>query len=99
MQVRTEKRISCNVVRKIRKEERDMRQNFSVNLAILMQEIVNIILHSEEIDSDECDVWCNINDNILLVTWADLMDIRDSPDVNKSLRDEIQEFMVERGKA
>ena len=99
MPLRTEKRIGCNVVRKIRKEERDMRQNFSVNLAILMQEIVNIILHSEEIDSDECGVWCNINDNILPVTWADLMDIRDSPDVNKSLRDEIQEFMVERGKA
>lgn len=76
-----------------------MRQNFSVNLAILMQEIVNIILHSEEIDADECGVWCTINDNILLVTWADLMDIRDSPDVNKSLRDEIQEFMEERGKA
>ena len=99
MPLRTEKRIGCNVVRKIRKEERDMRQNFSVNLAILMQEIVNIILHSEEIDADECGVWCTINDNILLVTWADLMDIRDSPDVNKSLRDEIQKFMEERGKA
>ena len=76
-----------------------MRQRFTINLATLMEEMVHTILHSDEIDSDECGVWCAINDNILLVTWADLIDIRDSPDVNKSLRDEIQEFMVERGEA
>ena len=99
MPLRTEKRFSSNVVRKIRKEERDMRQRFTINLATLMEEMVHTILHTEEIDTDECGVWCNINDNILLVTWADLMDIRDSPDVNKSLRDEIQEFMEEGRKA
>lgn len=80
-------------------EERDMKQRFTINLATLMEEMVHTILHTDEIDTDECGVWCTINDNILLVTWADLIDIRDSPDVNKSLRDEIQEFIEERGKA
>lgn len=76
-----------------------MRQNFSLNLAILMEEVVRIILRSEEIDSNECGVWCTLNGEMLLVTWADFMDIRDSPDVSKSLRDEIQKFIVERGMA
>lgn len=80
-------------------EERDMKHILSINLATLLRDIVDNILNSEEVEIDESGVWCNINDNILLVTWADLMDIRDSLDVNKSLRDEIQEFMEERGKA
>lgn len=80
-------------------EERMMKQRFTINLAVLMEEMVHIILHTDEIDKDECGVWCTINDNILMVTWADLIDIRDSPDVNKSLRDEIQQFMEERGMA
>lgn len=76
-----------------------MKQRFTINLATLMEEMVHTILHTDEIDTDECGVWCIINDNILLVTWADLIDIRDSPDVNNSLRDEIQEFIEERWKA
>ena len=76
-----------------------MKQRFTINLAVLMEEMVNSILHSGEIDTDNDGVWCTLNDELLLVSWADLMDIRDSPEVNKSLRDEIQEFMEERGKA
>lgn len=75
-----------------------MRQRFTINLATLMEEMVHTILHTDEIDTDECGVWCTINDNILLVTWADLIDIRDSADF-KQLADEIQEFIEERGKA
>lgn len=80
-------------------EERDMKHILSINLATLLRDIVDNILNSEEVEIDESGVWCTLNGEYLLVTWADLIDIRDSPDINKSLRDEIQDFMVERGKA
>lgn len=76
-----------------------MRHDFSYNLAILMEDIVNNILNQDDIDTDESGVWCTLNDNLLLITWADLMDLRDSPSINKPLRDEIQSFIKERWKA
>lgn len=79
-------------------EEREMKHILSINLAILLQDIVDNILNSEEVEIDESGVWCTLNGKYLLVTWADLIDIRDSADF-KQLADEIQTFMEERGKA
>ena len=76
-----------------------MKQRFSINLAVLMEEMVHILLHSDEIDADDNGVWGTLNGEFIQLSWADFMDIRDSPDVNKSLSDEIQQFMEERGKA
>ena len=75
-----------------------MKQRFTINLATLIEEMVHTIFHSDEIDTDESGVWCTLNGKYLLVTWADLIDIRDSADF-KQLADEIQTFMGERGMA
>ena len=76
-----------------------MRQTFTINLAVLMEEMVNSILHSGEIDTDNDGVWCTLNDELLLVSWVDLMDIRDSPDISKAIKNGIQQFMEEMGVA
>lgn len=80
-------------------EERDMRQNFSVILASLMEDIVKIILHSDEIDADEQGVWGTLNGEYLLVTWEELAEIRDIDCIADSTRDYIHQFMKQRGKA
>ena len=76
-----------------------MRYDFSYNLAILTEDIVNNILNQDDIDTDNSGVWCTLNDSPLLITWADLMDVRDSPNINKPLRDRIRIFLKERWKA
>lgn len=79
-------------------EVRDMKHILSINLAALLRDIVDNILNSEEVEIDESGVWCTLNGEYLLVTWEDLIDIRDSADF-KSEAEEIQKFMEERGKA
>lgn len=76
-----------------------MKHNFSVNVAVLMEEIINIILHSDEIDADDRGVWGTLNGEYLLVTWEDFADVRDCIYTDNSTRDNIQQFMKERGKA
>lgn len=75
-----------------------MKFNIPVNLAVLMGEIVNIILRSDEIDEDDEGVWGKLNGEYIQVTWEDLEDIRDCIYTNNSTRTEIQQFMEERGK-
>ena len=76
-----------------------MKQRFSINLAVLMEEMVQIFLHSDEIDADDNGVWGTLNGVFIQLSWADLMDIRDSPDINSSTKADIQQLMEERGKA
>ena len=76
-----------------------MKQRFSINLAVLMEEMVQILLHSDEIDADDNGVWDTLNGEFIQLSWADLKDIRDSPDINTSTKADIQQLMEERGKA
>lgn len=76
-----------------------MRYNIPVNLAVLMGEIVNIILRSDEIDEDDKGVWGTLNGEYIQVTWEDLADVRDCIYTDNSTRTDIQQFMEERGKA
>lgn len=76
-----------------------MKQRFSINLAVLMEEMVQILLHSDEIDADDNGVWGTLNGEFIQLSWADLMDIRDSPDINSSTKADIHQLMEERGKA
>ena len=76
-----------------------MKQRFTINLAVLMEEMVQILLHSDEIDADDNGVWGTLNGEYIEITWGDLADIRDSPDINSSTKADIQQLMEERGKA
>lgn len=76
-----------------------MKQRFTINLAVLMEEMVQILLHSDEIDVDDNGVWGTLNGEYIEITWGDLADIRDSPDINSSTKSDIQQLMEERGKA
>ena len=76
-----------------------MKQRFTINLAVLMEEMVNILLHSDEVDADDNGVWGTLNGEFIQLSWVDLMDIRDSPDINSSTKSDIQQLMEERGKA
>lgn len=76
-----------------------MRLNLSINVAVLLKELVNIILRSDEIDADDSGVWGTLNGKPLLVTWEDLEDVRDSIFTDNLTRDNIQKFMEERGMA
>lgn len=69
----------------------------SVNLAVLMEEILTNILRGNNMDADKGGVWCFLNDDFLLIQWEDLKDLMNCNDISKPLRNEIKELLKERG--
>ena len=68
-----------------------------INIAIIMEDIINIIVHTNDLDTDVEGVHCFINDNFVLIHWEDLKDLAKCPDINKQIRDDLSKLLKERG--
>lgn len=74
-----------------------MTTRLSINLSVLIEDLIEKVLGNEDLDVDEFCTYADVNGSSIVISFQDLRDIRDCPEIGKCTKELINEFFRERG--
>ena len=70
-------------------------EKLSVNLLVLIEEIIDAILDFDDCNCGFAGVYVTVNDKLCMMLWDDFLDIVNVPGISDRTRIKIQKFLEE----
>lgn len=74
-----------------------MKTRLSVTLSILIEDLIEKVLGNKDLDVDDFCTYADVNGSSIVISFQDLRDIRDCPEIGKCTKELINDFFRERG--